>query len=112
MKGWAYTHFNNLWRVYEVESAAKEWRMYGDREEHDYHDAMFYPAGHPDSPQLRTLSRGQLYKTAREAWMQARRNTERSVSSLRSNIKNYHEELKRRKRELADLDEQASTMVG
>ncbi len=110
MRGWAYTQFYNVFRVYEVESPAVNWKMYGDREPQDYHDAVFYRVG--DTSQGRTLERRQLHETEKEAILYARRQLDTSVRSIRSHIKVYHEELKLKKQRLADLDAQAAAVVG
>lgn len=110
MRGWVYTQFYNIFRVYEVESTAEDWRMYGDKEPQDYHDAVFFRVG--DSSQGRTLERRQLHATEQEAILYARRTLENSVRSLRSQIKTCHAELKTKKQRLADLDAQATTVLG
>lgn len=106
MKGWAYTQFDNVWKVYEVQSPAVDWRMYGDSTPQDYHDAVFYQAGYSDSAH-RTLDRRQLFATEKEAITFARRSLDLTLRSLRATIKSTHTELKVKSKRLADLDAQS-----
>ena len=104
MRGWAYANFGDGPGIYEVTTPGG-WNMYGDASPHEYHDAKFNVVG-PDSVRLGTvaLCRWQLFATRKEAIDSNIRTMRRSVDAYRREIKNQHDFLKAKSRELAKLE--------
>jgi hypothetical protein len=104
MRGWAYANFGDGPGIYEVESRGG-WNTYGDQNEQEYHDAVFRPVG-PGAVSfgLISLCRWQFFATRKEAIDSNIRTMRRTVDSYRREIKNQHEFLKAKSKELAKLE--------